>query len=58
MLNLHDLEDFMDTNAASAEQAEAAKRQEPSTAVQDDTHRNNNVLKGVQSRLSATQQSR
>jgi hypothetical protein len=47
MLSLHDLEDFMDTNAALAEQAEAAKRQEPSTAVQrnDDTQRNDNALK-------------
>ena len=69
MLSLHDLEDFMDTNAALAEQAKAAKRQEPSTVVQhnDDALKDglkmdnapdllsvpDAYLKGVQSLLSA-----
>ena len=43
MLSLHDLEDFMDTDAVQAGPAKAAaQRQEPSTAVQhnDDEQRN------------------
>ena len=50
MLSLHDLDDFMDTDAVPAEPAEtAAKRQEPSTAVpyNDHAHRNDDALKDV-----------
>jgi hypothetical protein len=50
MLSLHDLDDFMDTDAVPAEPAEtAAKRQEPSTAVEhnDDAQRNDDALKDV-----------
>jgi hypothetical protein len=53
MLSLHDLDDFMDTDAVPAEPAKtAAKRQEPSTAVphnphNDHAHRNDDALKDV-----------
>ncbi len=56
MLSLHDLDDFMDTDAVPAEPAKtAAKRQEPSTAVPHNDHvqRNDDALKAVLKRHNA-----